>query len=72
MTTPSRHLTTEEACDLLRVDASTLRRYAREGKFSRIRLSPRKVLYIRDEIEAYIDARTIHAQPLAGKRRAGR
>lgn len=71
MTTPSRHLTTEETCDLLRVDPSTLRRYAREGKFSRVRINPRKILYIRDEIEAYIDAHTIPAQPLAGKRRAG-
>lgn len=55
----SPYMTVTEATEYLRVSAATLRRWAREGppgsgnkKLTRVRLSSRKLLYLREEITA--------------------
>ncbi|MBC3186308.1 helix-turn-helix domain-containing protein [Corynebacterium sp. zg-331] len=45
------YMTVAQACEHLHVSPDTLRRYARQGRISRVRISPRKLLYIRDEID---------------------
>ncbi|MFP7366310.1 helix-turn-helix domain-containing protein [Corynebacterium callunae] len=64
----SKYLKISEACDLLRIDKSTLRRYARQGKLSRVSLSPRKVLYIRAEIDELISANTHRMETLSERK----
>ena len=54
----SPYMTVTEATEYLRVSAATLRRWAREGppgggkQLTRVRLSSRKLLYLREEITA--------------------
>lgn len=50
----SPHVTGAEAAEFLCCSLDTVRRYAREGKLTRIRLSPRKVLYVRKELEELV------------------
>lgn len=52
------YMTVAEACDHLRVSDSTLRRYARQGRLSRVRLSRKKLLYIRSEVESLAEEAT--------------
>lgn len=54
----SQYMSTDEACDLLRCSASTLRRWARENNWTRVRPSKRHVLYVRAEIEAHLAKHT--------------
>lgn len=48
----------QEAAAYLCVSVRTLQRYARENGLSRVRLSKKKVLYIRSEIEQFAEAGT--------------
>lgn len=48
----SPYMSVAEATEYLRVSADTLRRWAREGRLKRVRLTHRKLLYLRSEIEA--------------------
>ncbi|MDK8760688.1 helix-turn-helix domain-containing protein [Corynebacterium pseudodiphtheriticum] len=48
----SPYMSVAEATEYLRVSADTLRRWAREGRLKRVRLTRRKLLYLRSEIEA--------------------
>ncbi|MDK4327896.1 helix-turn-helix domain-containing protein [Corynebacterium pseudodiphtheriticum] len=48
----SPYMSVAEATEYLRVSADTLRRWAREGRLKRVRLTRRKLLYLRCEIEA--------------------
>lgn len=52
------YMSVQEACDYLHVSPDTLRRYARQGRLSRVRLSPRKLLYIRDEVHGLAETGT--------------
>lgn len=56
--TESKHLNTSEAAALLRCSPGTLRRYAREYNFTRVRISQRHVLYVREELMDFIDKRS--------------
>lgn len=56
------HLNTEEACELLRCSASTLRRYARDNNWTRIRITQRHILYKREELEAHIEKNSYRIQ----------
>lgn len=47
-----------EAADLLRCSEQTIGRYALENGWTRVRPSRRHVLYLREEIEAFLTART--------------
>ncbi|WP_312715517.1 helix-turn-helix transcriptional regulator [Corynebacterium flavescens] len=58
MTTTTPYLSTAEACELLRCDASTLRRYARDNNWDRVRITQRHVLYRKDQIQQHIDKNT--------------
>lgn len=51
----SPHMTSAEVADYLCCSKDTVRRWAREGKLTRIRISQRKVLYRRDEVEALVE-----------------
>ena len=48
----SPYMSVAEATEYLRVSADTLRRWAREGRLKSVRLTRRKLLYLRSEIEA--------------------
>lgn len=48
-------MTPTEAANVLSVSRDTLRRWAREGRISRVYLSRRTLRYRRDEIEALIE-----------------
>lgn len=48
-------MTPVEAADTLAVSQDTLRRWAKEGRLTRVRLSRRAVRYRRSEIEALIE-----------------
>lgn len=56
MTSP--YMDVAEASEYLRCSAATLRRYVREGKLQKVRLSARKVLYIRDEVVGLAERNT--------------
>ena len=58
MTSTSKYLSTEEACELLRCSPDTLRRWARNNNWDRIRPSRRHVLYRRDQIETHLEKHT--------------
>lgn len=58
MTNTSKYLSTEEACELLRCSPDTLRRWARNNNWDRIRPSQRHVLYRREQIEKHLEKHT--------------
>lgn len=53
-----KYMSGQEAAAYLCVSVRTLQRYARENGLSRVRLSKKKVLYIRSEIEQFAEAGT--------------
>lgn len=54
----SEHLNAAEAAELLRCSPGTLRRYAREYGFTRVRISQRHILYVREELMDFINKRS--------------
>lgn len=60
--TESKHVNTAEAMDILRCSASTLRRYARDFNLTRVRLTERHVLYVREELLELIEKRSYRVQ----------
>lgn len=53
-----KYMSGQEAAAYLCISVRTLQRYAREKNLSRVRLSRKKVLYIREEIEQLAEAGT--------------
>jgi excisionase family DNA binding protein len=50
----TRWMTTEEAADYLRVTPSTVRRWAREGRFPVYRPDTRVARFRREDLDAYL------------------
>nr|DAM62812.1 MAG TPA: Tor inhibition protein helix, reverse turn, PROTEIN [Caudoviricetes sp.] len=52
-------ITTKQACELLKCNAVTLWRYARDGKFKKYALTRKNVLYSLSEITAFINSSVV-------------
>jgi excisionase family DNA binding protein len=46
--------TSKEVCELLRIAYQTLWRYKRDGKLKAVKISPRKLLYPKSEIDKFL------------------
>ena len=56
---PHDLISTTEAARLLSVHPCTMRRFAQDGKFTRIRISRRKVLLLKSEVLDYLNQKRI-------------
>ena len=51
------YLNSNEVMEMLRISPSTLRRLIKSGKIKRVKLSPRKNLYSKEDIISYIESK---------------
>ena len=57
------YLTRREACNLLRLSEQTLDRLLASGRLRRVRVSERRVLIPREDVERLLRSTDVEAQP---------